>query len=185
MEIFIFLVIVVLLYFFMKSKQPNGISGPSTSFARQFQINYDKDVVAPLRLLKAKFSDQDYRENYDRIISEFSIGFVHGFLALATMQNVDEIDDYEKVMERIFPFTDAILTQVFSDKECADLREILNQNLTGSELWQEGFEWGWRDCESWQETGAVTLIWLDYVGKQRDGVFNIPDESKIDPSFRE
>lgn len=171
--IIIILIIFAIYYIFVKPKTSTDNLGPSTSFSRQFQINYDKDVAAPLKLLKSKLTDHDYRENYDRIASEFTIGFIHGLMGYATFQNHNDMEDYDRVMERVSPFTDTILSQVFSEKEAADLRMILHSNLTSSKFWQEGFEWGWRDCESWQQAGEVTLTWLDYIRNENQSKFSL------------
>jgi len=76
-------------------------------------------------------------------------------------------------MEKISPFTDVVLPQIFSDKEMADLRQLLREDLIESMLWKEGYEWGWRDAEAWQEAGEVTLTWLDYIRDPHDKKFRI------------
>ena len=151
-----------------KRSNISGGARPSSTMSRNFIVNYDKDVIAPLKLLKSRINDQDYLDNYDRIVDEFTLGFVHGFMAFATFQDPEIVSDYGHSLEKIFPFTDGVLSAVFSRKECVDLKQNLNIDLANSNRWQEGFEWGWRNCETWQSDGEVTVIWLDYVRKTRD-----------------
>lgn len=157
------IVIAILYLVFVISRQPYSIFGPSSSSSEQYQNNYDKNVIHPLKLLKGHLTVIDYRDNYDRLISEFSIGFVHGFMAYTTFQDTKELENHNRVMEKISPFTKPVIARVFSDKERADLVGLLDGDLTKSELWREGYENGWRDCEAWQQAGEIKNNWLNFI----------------------
>ena len=142
---------------------------PSKPLERTFYINFDKDVIAPLRLQKSNFPKYFYSERGDRLISLWSLGYVHGFMAYATFQDVSL--DHDEALAQIQPFTDDILNKIFSEKECTDFRILVQSRSQQSDAWVDGFEWGVRNCESWQEHGEVTKIWSDYISGKRDSIF--------------
>ena len=165
-----------------KNNQP--LAKPSNSFERSYSINYDKDVTRPLQLQKSNFRESFYSERYDRIVSLWTLGYVHGFMAYATFLDVEL--EHEEALERVQPFTDTILKNVFSEKEFADFKSLNHDQLHQSAEWEDGFEWGLRNCESWQEHGEVTLIWSDYISGERDSIFtfNKPSEA-VWPAYEE
>lgn len=144
-------------------KQNPYIFDPLAPLPQQHQSNYDENVIYPLKRLKGNLTVIDYRDNYARITSEFSIGYVHGFMGYSTFQDVAELKNYKKVIDSISPFTKTIIARVFSDKERADLLDFLERDLTTSESWIDGYESGWRDCEVWQKAGELTDVWVDYI----------------------
>ena len=141
------------------------------AISRNFVVNYDRDVIAPLKLLREKISDQDFRDNYGRIVDEFTIGYVHGFMAFATIQNHTAVRDYDKSFDLIHPLSGKIFGAIFSQKELVDLQQGINPDITKTNRWQQGFEWGVQGCDMWQVDGEVTLIWIDYIRSNRDEVF--------------
>ena len=134
-------------------------------------INFNKDVTAPLKLQKSNFNHYLYSQQYERIVSKWSLGYVHGFMAFAKYQAMDV--NYELALAEIQNFTDGILKAVFSEKENDDFKLIDRTDLSSSTSWRDGFDWGKLNCEGWQQNGEVTKIWLDYISGTRDYVFRL------------
>ena len=67
------------------------------------------------------------------------------------------------VLEKVEPLTDTVLKTVFGDKELADFGKLERSSLSENEEWIDGYEWGWRDCESWQSHGEITRCWKKYI----------------------
>jgi len=134
---------------------------PSNSFERAVSINFDKDVIAPLRLQKSNFSENFYLEKYDRLVSHWTLGYIQGFMAYATFRDVS-VDRYT-ALPRIKPLTEEILTTLFSEKELPSFKLLDKPGLSVSPEWIDGFEAGLQNCQSWQQNGEVTTDWLDFI----------------------
>ena len=78
-------------------------------------------------------------------------------------QNYEYLEHHSMVLEKVEPLTDTVLKTVFGDKELADFGKLERSNLSKNEEWVDGYEWGWRDCESWQSHGEITRCWEKYV----------------------
>lgn len=169
---------------FKTEKNNQTLAKPCSPLERSYSINYDKDVTRPLQLQKSNFRESLYSESYDRIVSLWTLGYVHGFMAYANF--LDVYVDHEEALELVQPFADTILKNVFSEKEFADFKSLNHDQLHQSAEWEDGFEWGLRNCESWQEHGEVTLIWSDYISGERDSIFTFDKPSKAEwPVYEE
>ena len=166
MQVLLVLLIVSIIVFgviFVIIRQSPGMFDLNEPLPKQHQSNYDNNVIYPLRRLKGNLTVIDYRDNYDLITSEFSIGYAQGFMAYSTFEDIMELGNHKRVIDRIAPFTKTIIARVFSDKERADLLEFLDSDLTTSESWIDGYESGCRDCETWQQTGEFSNTWIYFI----------------------
>ena len=166
MEVLLILLIIAIIesgVVFVIVQQSSGIFDAEAPLPQQHQSNYDNNVIYPLKRIKGNLTVIDYRDNYDRITSPFSIGYVHGFMAYSTFDSVMELGNYKNVIDRVSPFTKTVIARVFSDKERADLLEYLEGDLTTSDIWIDGYEAGCRDGEAWQQSGEFSNTWTNFI----------------------
>ena len=166
MEVLLIVLIIAIIVcgvVFVIVQQSSGIFDAEAPLPQQHQSNYDNNVIYPLKRIKGNLTAIDYRDNYDRITSPFSIGYVHGFMAYSTFDSVMELRNYKNVIDRVSPFTKTVIARVFSDKERADLLEYLEGDLTTSDIWIDGYEAGCRDGEAWQQSGEFSNTWTNFI----------------------
>jgi|GEM_PF-2354090 len=166
MEVLLILLIIAIIVsgvVFVIVQQSSGLFDSEAPLPQQHQSNYDNNVIYPLKRIKGNLTVIDYRDNYDRITSPFSIGYVHGFMAYSTFDSVMELRNYKNVIDRVSPFTKTVIARVFSDKERADLLDYLEGDLTTSDIWIDGYEAGCRDGEAWQQSGEFSNTWTNFI----------------------